>query len=230
MVPSVYTESGGLYLGVDQEVHNVTAERIAKYGDSIATSPQSYHFFSDLSLWDTFRTLHPWLLLLNEDLAVGIVRSLAEITIQQEAFPRWMLGNFESSCMFANHGAAVVLEAILAGFGDQFDVKTVQQALLRQSTKEVKLNGRYDVNHYVNEGFVRQDVYDKSAGETLSYAFDDYVLSQISQYVENGTLACPIDPISQDAWQAWREGNSMHYKFFVPHDGPGMVALYPSPE
>lgn len=152
MTPTIYTEGEGLYLGLDGEVHNVTAERLARYGDTARdSSPLSFEWFSDLSLWDTFRTAQPWLLLVDEGAAVGVARSMTEMTEQQGAFPRWVLGNFESSCMLANHGSAVVAEAVLAGLGGHIDVTTAQQALLKQSTEEVPLNGRYDVAHYVDK-------------------------------------------------------------------------------
>lgn len=76
MSPSRYTEEGGVYVGLDRQVHNATADRIALYGDKRDTNPHAYEFYSDLSLWDTFRTQHPWLLLLNEDIAVGKQQSL----------------------------------------------------------------------------------------------------------------------------------------------------------
>jgi len=56
-----YTESSGLYMGLDGSIHNVTAERLATYGEtSGVNSNYQNRFISDLSLWDTFRTLNPW--------------------------------------------------------------------------------------------------------------------------------------------------------------------------
>jgi putative alpha-1,2-mannosidase len=92
--PTVYTESGGIYRGFDGQIHNATQERLQAYGHhESSNSDQSYQFefFSDLSLWDTFRTFHPWMLLTNEDVLVGFARSMNEITVQQSAFPRWHL-------------------------------------------------------------------------------------------------------------------------------------------
>jgi hypothetical protein len=45
--------------------------------------------FSDLSLWDTFRTMNPWLLLTQKPVAMGLLRSLGAMTKQQDAFPHW---------------------------------------------------------------------------------------------------------------------------------------------
>lgn len=50
---------------------------------------------------------------------VGMLRSFAEMTAQQQAFPRWVMANHEASCMVGNHGAATVLEAVKSGLGDK---------------------------------------------------------------------------------------------------------------
>lgn len=181
--PTIYTESGGLYFAVDQTVHNVTKERLEKYGDHQVASPVSYEFFSDFSFWDSFRTQHPWLLLLNEDLAVGIARSTAEITSLQGAFPRWMMANHEGSCMIGNSGSALVLEAIGSGLGQEFDVSVIQKALQLQSTKPVPLNGRSGVDFYMTHGYVSQEDNDAGASHTMTNAYDDFLLAGISNYV-----------------------------------------------
>ena len=100
--PTIYTESGGMYLGLDNEIHNATQERHEKYGES--GNDGTMEFYSDLSLWDTYRALHPWLLLTDENIAVGVLRSISEMTQQQDAFPRWVLASKDISCMVGLHG------------------------------------------------------------------------------------------------------------------------------
>ncbi len=53
--------------------------------------------------------------------------------------------------MIGEHGSALVLEAILAGFGPQIDVATIQKALLQQSTTNVPVNNRADVEFYMKK-------------------------------------------------------------------------------
>lgn len=183
MSPTRYTETGGLYLDLKNAVRNATAERIALYGDATATAPLAYAHYSDLSFWDTFRSQHPLLLLLNEDLAVGIIRSVTDMTALQGSFPRWVMANHEASCMVGNHGSAIVLEAIESGLAKHFDASTIQKALLRQSTEQVPINGRTDVEHYLAEGFVSMEASDRAAVLTLTNAFDDFVLAGISKSV-----------------------------------------------
>lgn len=260
--PSRYNEAGGVYLGTDGAVHNATAERIQQYGDSTETSPFSYAYYSDLSTWDTFRTQHPWLLLTNEDVAVGIARSTADMTSQMGAFPRWIMANHESGCMIGEHGAAMVVEAVKAGFGDQIDVLTIQKALLLQSTETVPLNGRTDIEHYMSAGYVSSESSDTATTATLSYVYDDFVLAELcgitgdkgcareallrSKNYKNiwsrtrkifcpkniaGELDCPISPVGPESWQAYKEGNALHYMWYpAMHDVNGLIELIGSPE
>ena len=111
MTPTIYTEAGGLYLGLDKAVHNATQERHETYGTGDGRGNEKvFEFYSDLSFWDTFRGAHPWFLLTDESLAVGVLRSVSEMTQQQNAFPRWVLANTDISCMVGVHGG------VLGGF------------------------------------------------------------------------------------------------------------------
>jgi putative alpha-1,2-mannosidase len=136
LTPTDYTEAGGVYLGLDKAVHSASRERAAMYPSSTASkaSPKVDRFYSDLSLWDTFRTLHPWVLLTDEPMATGILRSMSEMTAQQNGFPRWVLANVDISCMVGLHGSALALEAGLVGLGKEFDLVGMQKILVNQST------------------------------------------------------------------------------------------------
>lgn len=102
LTPTIYSESGGLYVGLDGNIHNVTAERLQKYysSDSNAVDVNSLEmqYFSDLSLWDTFRSHIPYQLLTAPSAAVGLMRTLDEMTRQYGYFPRWPLATAESGC------------------------------------------------------------------------------------------------------------------------------------
>jgi putative alpha-1,2-mannosidase len=100
----------------------------------------------------------------------------------QGAFPRWMMASTEAGCMIGNSGSAIILEAIDAGFGKEFDVNVIQQALQKQSTQNVPMNGRADVDFYVANGYVSVEGTEKGASHTMTNAYDDWVLAGISEY------------------------------------------------
>jgi putative alpha-1,2-mannosidase len=132
---------------------------VEKYGSGLGTN-KVLHFYSDLSFWDTFRGAHPWQLLTDESLAVGVLRSVSEMTVQQNAFPRWVLASEDISCMVGLHGGALAVEAALAGLGAEFDLRGIQQMLQQQATQEWPKNGRADLDFYLENGYVSSEAND----------------------------------------------------------------------
>jgi hypothetical protein len=119
MSPTIYSEpgvvgggggsSGGPYVGLDGKLHSADADVDALGGCgaggqaggsddagasfaarwAVGAQALARAHVSDLSLWDTFRTMNPWLLLTQQPIAMGLLRSFAAMTEQQGAFPRW---------------------------------------------------------------------------------------------------------------------------------------------
>ena len=70
--PTQYSEVGGVYIGMDKQLHIVEEDRGDYYNnDNADEASAANEFFSDLSLWDTFRTLMPWLLFTRPDIHIG---------------------------------------------------------------------------------------------------------------------------------------------------------------
>jgi len=181
LTPAIYTEAGGVYRGMDNAVHNVGEER-AQY-KAPAGSPEG-EFYSDFSLWDTFRTQNPFLLLTDEPLFLGVLRSWGEMSQQQNGFPKWTTGSLDNGCMIGLAGASGVLEAGLAGYGQSdMDLQVMQQKLLAAATVPNTKNGRSDIDHYMQNGYVESGFSDHSSSITVTYAYDDYLLSEISKLI-----------------------------------------------
>jgi len=255
MSPTVYSEIGGVYLGMDKKVHSVSEDRGISWDSKDLTTA----YFSDLSLWDTFRAMLPWQLLATKDLGIGILRSIEDMVKTTGAFPRWVLGSTESGCMIGMHGAAAVLEGLLKGYDDYFNVTEIQAAMLEQATVPGAPNGRNSVEFYLEHGYVPTESSDIAASLTLSYAFDDFLLAGVSKYTEDfsvaeeaqsrsknykniwsplrelmcskseaGELHCPLDPIGPQSWNMYKEGDAFHWLYFVPHDMQGLIDLFPT--
>ena len=216
--------NGSTYIGLDQKVHssNDDAANLGGCGEaSILTGsvrntaqvdldPASFDawvassqtlssaHFSDFSNWDIFRDQLPWTLLTQEPVAMGVLRSMAAMTQQQGAFPRWPLANHEGNCMIGQHAASAILDALFAftaagpssalaaSCGTWGAVATalaaaVQPTLNAQATEDVSFNGREDLTFYLENGFVSIEATDHSAVSTLTFAFDDYILGALSE-------------------------------------------------
>ena len=78
MAPTRFSESGGEYLGFDLQVHNVS---------------EGHQYYTDMSIWDTFRTQFPWLALVQRDVMSDVAQSLVLMYEQGGDLPRWPMAN-----------------------------------------------------------------------------------------------------------------------------------------
>ena len=78
MSPTTYSEWDGSYLGTDEQVHYVAPGE---------------NYYSDMSLWDTYRTQNPWLVLLRPDVARDVANSLVLMIEQGVNLPQWYAKN-----------------------------------------------------------------------------------------------------------------------------------------
>lgn len=202
MTPTIYSEVDGLYLGLDKSLHNVTSDRVTK-GYAEKSTALSMAYFSDLSLWDTFRTMLPWQLLVNEDVSVGILRSMEEMVSSNGAFPRWPLASTESGCMIGMHGAAAVVEGLQKGYESYFNATGIQEAMLAQATVPGAPNGRNNVEFYLEHGYVPTESSDVAASVTLSYAFDDFLLAEISDLLGDTSTSSEARKRSKNYQNIW---------------------------
>ena len=104
LMPTDSTEAGGRYLGFDGQVHDAGARR----------------YYTNFSLWDTFRTQHPLLFLLEPARSADMMQSLVAIAEQGGSLPMWPIGNRYSECMIGTPADIVLADAVVKGI-DGFD-------------------------------------------------------------------------------------------------------------
>ncbi len=117
-MPTVFNDVNGEYLGFDGGVHQASG----------------FTYFTDMSLWDTFRTTHPLFTLISPGDQRDIVVSLIEMAKQGGYLPRWPCGNGYSNSMFGTPADMVIAETYLKGIRD-FDVETAYQAMRKNGPR-----------------------------------------------------------------------------------------------
>ena len=239
MMPTLFTEAGGVYMGFDGEPH--TAE--------------GFTYFTDLSLWDTFRTLHPLMALVDTERARDFVISLIKMYEQGGDLPKWPMGKGYTGTMIGTHADSVIAEAYIKGVND-FDAETAYEGMRRHATQPVPNAGRSDMEHYTTLGYCTTDNTSKAPSKTLEYVYDDYCVGVMArelgyeadadmffQRARNyahlwdpktrffrgkdsaGNWFQPFSPRWPFA-EEYVEGDAWHYLWFVPHDVPGLMDLF----
>jgi len=164
MSPVIYQDVDGKYRGVDQNIHR--AENFTNY--------------TIFSLWDTYRALHPLLVLLYPDRTSDMINSMLAHFDQspEKMLPVWSHHGNENWCMIGYHSVAVIADAYVKGVRG-FDVEKAFMACQSTAT-----NKYYEgVADYINHGYVPYDKVTNSASVTLEYAYDDFTLAQFAKAI-----------------------------------------------
>ena len=111
-MPTVFNDANGDYLGFDGKVHKATG----------------FQYFTDMSLWDTFRTSHPLYTLIAPKDQRDMIVSLVKMLEQGGWLPRWPSGHGYSNSMQGTPADIVIAESYLKGIRD-FDVEKAYQAM-----------------------------------------------------------------------------------------------------
>lgn len=127
-----------------------------------------------MSLWDTHRTLNPWLTLVQPDVSLDIARSLVRMAEQGGDMPRWPLAHGFTGCMIGNHGFQVIADTYLKGL-TAFNLSAAYAYMRVQAVDPSRPHGRGDaLKDYLSLGYVSLEDHKNDASLTLSFAFDDH--------------------------------------------------------
>ena len=95
-----------------------------------STRLTGFQYFTDLSLWDTFRTAHPLYTLIAPKDQRDMLVSLVKMLEQGGWLPRWPSGHGYSNSMLGTPADIVIADSYLKGIRD-FDVEKAYQAMRR---------------------------------------------------------------------------------------------------
>lgn len=219
----------------------------------IAKAPEGRKMYSTLSLWDTYRTWHPLMTLVNDQLVEDMIHSLLAMYDATGELPIWPLVSGETGTMIGYHSVSVIADAYLKGLRG-FDAEHAFEAMKASSNSHRK-GGKY----YVENGFIPADRHKESVSCLLEYAYDDWCIARMAAEMgkqeeallykkramswmnvfdgntkffrgkrSDGNWITPFNPfeVSRD----YTEANAWQYRFFVPHDVNGLVSMFGSKE
>ena len=171
LVPTNIADVDGRYRGGDGKV---------------AVAPGG-RYYSELSLWDTFRGAHPFYTIVAPEYVADIVNSMI---LHQKAtgflpvLPKW---GQDSQCMIATHAVAVIADAFFKGFGGvdwNAAYESVRATLREHHPSRVK--EQWDVlDRY---GYYPCDILKgEGVSRTLECSYDDWCAARMAE--ELGKMA-----------------------------------------
>ena len=119
------TEDGHYYSGFDKQVH----------------ASEGHDFYTDDSLWDTYRSLHPLELLLSPRRQLDIVRSYIRMYEQGGWMPRDPTVAGPGDWMIGNHSASLIANTYANGYTD-FDMEKAYEGIKKNAMEATMLPWR----------------------------------------------------------------------------------------
>jgi predicted alpha-1,2-mannosidase len=235
-MPRRMDDTDGRYRGIDGEVHS-----------------GSEPYYTDFSLWDTFRTLHPWFILAHPDVQTAFLRSLVQMTKDGGSVPKWPLGHGYTGGMVGTPADQVFAGSALKGITG-WDELTAFDACYEHAIGPSDQAGRAGIRGYTERGYVAFEDAGQPASRTLEFAYNDHTLALWADKLgrteeagvlraqeqswkntfdaaqgffvgryQDGSFAQLESPLSWES--SFVEGNATHYRWYVPQDVDGLIDL-----
>ena len=243
LAPTELSESGGRYMGFDRRPHEA----------------EGWAYHSDLSLWDTFRTLHPLLVLIAPERQRDIVRAMVAMYEEGGDLPKWAFMIGYTGGMIGSHADVVIADTHLKGITD-FDVATAYQGMREHAMGPRPNAGRGGIEHYIDRGYCPNGLVGAGTSRTCEFAYDDWAIANLAQVLgqqsdhdlfmersrnyrnvrdsetrffrgrkADGSWVKPLRP----TWvfdEQFIEGDAWQWRWFAPHDANGLIELFGSAE
>ncbi|MEM9195498.1 MAG: glycoside hydrolase family 92 protein, partial [Myxococcota bacterium] len=168
LMPTLAMDVDGSYRGFDGEVHLA----------------EGFRYYTDFSLWDTFRTQHPLLTLLYPEWQEDMLASLLAMGRDGGFMPRWPLGSGYTGGMVGDSTNIVFADSMKKGLRN-VDVATAYAQMritaMGPTPEGAGFQGRPGIEDYLSLGYVPIEDGGWSASKTLEYAYADFALSHIAE-------------------------------------------------
>ena len=203
-MPTVFNDVNGEYFGFDKQVHQSSG----------------FRYFTDLSLWDTFRTLHPLYNIIAPEDQRDMMISLVRMAKEGGWLPRWPSGNGYTGSMLGTPADITITDAWLKGIRD-FDIEYAYQAMrntaLGPTPRGSEFSGRRGIGPYLEYQYCPADMMDKAVSKTLEYAWADYSIGQLAQALGKKEDAILFAEHAQYYRNTWNQET----KYFHPRNANG---------
>lgn len=212
-MPSQFSESSGRYRGLDGEVHEA----------------KGFTYYTELSLWDTFRTTHPLYVLLEPMLARDTLLTLMAMGRDGGTIPRWPAALSYTGGMIGTPADVLFAEGKLKGV-EGVDYEAALEALRvtaeGMAPEGARFKGRHAMEDYRELGYVPADREDEATSLTLEYGWHDWALANLA-----GALGKTQDEATWRARSAgWRKLLHPESGFMQPRNADGTWAQGWRPE
>lgn len=170
--------------------------------------------YSVFSLWDTYRTLHPFLTLVYPEQQSEIIKTMIDMYIENGYLPKWELAGNETYMMVGDPAAPVIADSYIKGIRD-YDIEAAFEAMLKpvllnKNEKAPPIRAGY--HEFLNYKYIpfEQDRNEEwwvwgPVSTALEYSFSDWSIAQLSKYLNK-----------KDYYQIFKDRSEYYKNLFDP--------------
>lgn len=232
LMPTLLTDVDHRYRGIDRQIATATG----------------FTYYSDFSLWDTYRNLHSLIALIDPPTQLDFVRSLMAMADALGHYPRWACSTADSGGMIGDPAAVVIADSWARGIHG-FDLMHAYQRFLPEADGTDRF--RSGIHSYMTLGYVSAEEAGPEAGMTMEYAIADAAIASMAHALGNTADEARFtarshnyqhvyDPsaryfvgrradgtfktVNPDLWNdSYAEGDARQYLFLAPQDMDGLA-------
>lgn len=204
MMPTIFNDVNGQYIGFDKQVHQT----------------DQFNYYTDMSLWDTFRTTHPLFTLVTPHKHRDMLVSLVKMSEQGGSLPRWPSGAGYTGSMFGAPAEIAISEAYQKGIRD-FDIETAYRAMRKAAMEPApagaRYSGRRNIADYIQYGYCPSEKMSQAVSKTLEYASTDAAIGRLANMLGHDDDAALFAKRAQWYRNVWNPET----EYFQPRDSAG---------
>lgn len=169
MAQVISSDVDGKYFGMDGKVHVA----------------EDYDFFPSFLCWDTYRSEHPLMTLIEPGHVNDMIKSIVSKTKHYGWLPAQHHRNVFGQGMVGDHLVPIIVDAYMKDFRD-YDVDFIYEAMREKATglppsPLPESAGRSGIKYYMDLGYAPVDKVTESVPNTLELAYNDWCIAQMAQ-------------------------------------------------
>ncbi|ANQ52590.1 glycoside hydrolase family 92 protein [Flammeovirga sp. MY04] len=182
-------------------VSDVNGEYYSRETEQVLVA-NDYTRYSTFSLWDTYRTLHPFLALMYPKEQRDMVVTMVEMYKECGRLPKWELFGYDTFCMVGDPAVPVITDSFLKGITD-FDTDLALEGMLKSALDTNDNLIRPGIKQYINHGFIPIDdrggdpkkfswtngIVWGPVSTTLEYNLADFNIAQLANAIGKNQVA-----------------------------------------
>ncbi len=143
-----------------------------------------YDFYPSFSAWDTYRSEHPLMTILEPAHTNDMIQSVVDKTKHYGWLPAQHFNNIFRASMVGDHLVPVIVDAYMKGIRD-YDInylyKMIRRKAMETSPEHMEDATRPGLDYFIKLGYIPADRETESVAATLEMAYDDWCIAQLAK-------------------------------------------------